>query len=157
MVDMSTAPDGSALMARLRRGGVLLQSARGPVPNVAELVAGEPIRGSWWSHPRSHEIFDAINRLRDSPAVVATRLVDGKVTLIHRRIWPALVRLADRFPSPSLDAIHEEHTPSGAHRTTVTPFPEWVPADALAAGAELGELDALHALPECLRRAAAGD
>ena len=144
-------PDGRALMAMLRRRGVLLQSARGPVPNVAELVAGEPIRGSWWSHPRSHEIFDAINRLRSSPAVVATRLIDGKITLIHRRIWPALVRLADRFPSPALDAIAEEHTASGAHRTIVTPFPKWVPADALNAGAELGELDALQFLPNALR------
>ena len=95
---MSSTPNHAALMARLRRGGVLLQSARGPVPNVAELVAGEPIRGSWWSHPRSHEIFEAINRLRSSPAVVATRLIDGKITLVHRRIWPVLVRLADRFP-----------------------------------------------------------
>lgn len=148
---MSSTPSHSALMARLRRGGVLLQSARGPVPNVAELVAGEPIRGSWWSHPRSHEIFEAINRLRSSPAVVATRLINGKVTLVHRRIWPVLVRLADRFPPPALDAIDEEQTASGAHRTIVTPFPKWVPADALDAAAELGELDALQFLPKVLR------
>ncbi len=148
---MSSAPDAAALMAQLRRRGVLLQSARGPVPNVAELVAGEPIRGSWWSHPRSHGIFDAINRLRNSPAVVATRLIDGKVTLVHRRIWPALVCLADRFAPPALDAIYEEHTASGAHRTTVTPFPQWVPADALAAGAELDEQAALRLLPKVLR------
>jgi hypothetical protein len=151
-----TRPAGASLMARLRRSGVLLQAARGPVPNVAELVAGEPIRGSWWSHPRSHEIFDAINRLRSSPAVVATRLIDGKVTLIHRRLWPAVVRLADRFPPAALDAIHEEHTPSGAHRTSVTPFPDWVPAGALEAGAELGEMEAMRMLPECVRRLAGG-
>ena len=123
MIHVSSTPNHAALMARLRRGGVLLQSARGPVPNVAELVAGEPIRGSWWSHPRSHEIFDAINRLRSSPAVVAMRLIDGKITLVHRRIWPVLVRLADRFPPSALDAIDEEHTATGAHRTIVTPFP----------------------------------
>jgi len=153
---MPKTPDGAALMAQLRRRGVLLQSARGTVPNVAELVAGERIRGSWWSHPRSHEIFDAINRLRSSSAVVATRLIDGKVTLIHRRLWPVLVRLADRFPPPSLDAIHEEHTESGTHRATSTPFPAWVPADALAAGAALDEMDAWRLLPECLRRSAGG-
>jgi hypothetical protein len=151
VVHVSSTPDHAALMARLRRGGVLLQSARGPVPNVAELVAGEPIRGSWWSHPRSHEIFDAINRLRRSPAVVAMRLIDGKITLVHRRIWPVLVRLADRFPPTALDAIDEQHTASGAHRTIVTPFPKWVPTDALNASAELGELDALEFLPKVLR------
>ena len=37
----------------VERHGVVLASARGPVPNVAEAVAGEPIRGSWWGHPAS--------------------------------------------------------------------------------------------------------
>src|SRR4030095_7234834 len=32
----------------VREQGIVLQSARGPVPNLAEYVAGEPIRGSWW-------------------------------------------------------------------------------------------------------------
>ena len=34
---------------------MLLQSAKGPVPNVADLVAGEPIKGSWWGHPAGHQ------------------------------------------------------------------------------------------------------
>jgi hypothetical protein len=38
--------------------GMLLQSARGPLPNVAELVAGEPIKGSWWGHPKGHPLVD---------------------------------------------------------------------------------------------------
>ena len=101
------------LMAVLVEHGVLLESARGPLPNVAELVAGEPIRGSWWGHRSSHAIFHALNDLADSPDVVRTRLVNGKVTLIHRRLWPALVRLADRLPRERLTAIHEEHTSSG--------------------------------------------
>ena len=45
------------VMALLVEHGVLLESARGPIPNVAELVAGEPITGSWWGHPSSHAIF----------------------------------------------------------------------------------------------------
>jgi hypothetical protein len=32
----------------VREQGIVLQSARGPIPNLAEYVAGEPIRGSWW-------------------------------------------------------------------------------------------------------------
>jgi hypothetical protein len=39
-------------LAWVREQGVVLQSARGPVPNLAEQIAGEPIRGSWWAtHP----------------------------------------------------------------------------------------------------------
>ena len=138
-------------MAALIQHGVMLESARGPLPNVAEMIAGEPIRGSWWSHPRSHEIFAAINALADSPDVVRTRLVNGKVTLLHRGVWPALFRLADRFPPARLAAIGEEHTSSGAHRVTERAFPDWVPVDVRHAGAELTIDEALAILPEPLR------
>ncbi len=47
----------------VREQGMVLQSARGPLPNLAEHVAGEPIRGSWWGHPSGHEIFAVLTRL----------------------------------------------------------------------------------------------
>jgi hypothetical protein len=131
--------------------GVLLESARGPIPNVAELIAGEPIAGSWWSHSASHEIYRVINELADSPDVVRLRLVNGKVTLVHRRVWPALVRVSDRFLPARLASIEERHTASGAHQKTETPFLDWVPAEVLDAAALLTEAQALDALPECLR------
>ena len=137
-------------MAALCEHGMLLESARGPIPNVAELVAGEPIRGSWWGHPASHAIFAAINRLVDSPDVVRTRLVGGKVTLIHRRLWPALVRVADRLPVERLAAIHEEHAASGAHRVHEQPFPSWVPDDAAQAAKDLSDDEAISQLPICV-------
>ena len=134
-------------MAVLVNHGMLLESARGPLPNVAELVAGEPIRGTWWGHRCSHEIFRALNVLADSPDVVRTRLVNGKVTLIHRRLWPALVRVADRLPRERLAAIHEEHTSSSAHRVGEQPFPEWVPEDVVQAAHRLSEHEAVSQLP----------
>ena len=138
-------------MDALIEHGMLLESARGPLPNVAEMIAGEPIRGSWWAHPRSHAIFAEINALAESPDVVRTRLVNGKVTLVRRRVWPALVRVADRIPAARLAAIVEEHTATGAHRVTEQPFPDWVPADVRRAAAKLSIDDAFAALPECLR------
>ena len=138
-------------MEALVEHGMLLESARGPLPSVAEIVAGEPIRGSWWGHRAGHAIFAAINTLADSPDVVRTRLVNGKVTLIHRRLWPALVRVADRFPPDSLAALHEHHTHSGAHRVEQQPFPQWVPTDVLTAAQDLTVTDALAELPECLQ------
>ena len=137
-------------MAALVEQGMLLASARGPLPNVAEMVAGEPIRGSWWSHPASHAIFNALNSLADSPDVVRLRLVNGKVTLVHRRLWPALVRVADRLPAGRLAAIQEEHTRTGAHRVREEPFPDWVPNDVRQAAQDLAVADAVAALPECL-------
>ena len=137
--------------ALLFERGLLLESARGPIPNVAELVAGERITGSWWSHPASHSIFEAINEMADSPDVVRLRLVNGKVTLVHRRVWAALVRVSDRIPRGRLASVEEEHTVSGAHRMIETPFPNWVPRDVVEAAAALTDEQTFDALPECLR------
>jgi len=144
--------DAAGVFAALDEHGMLLESARGPLPNVAELVAGAPIRGSWWAHPRSHAIFAVINDLADSPEVVRLRLVKGKVTLVHRRLWPALVRVADRLPAKGLAALHEEHTASGAHRVVERPFPEWVPGDVVAAAPDLTAGEAWALLPACVPR-----
>jgi hypothetical protein len=134
-------------MAVLREHGMLLASAKGPIPNVAELVVGEPIRGSWWAHRRSHEIFAVLNELADSPDVARLRLIRGKITLVHRRLWPALVRLSDKFADQALAAVDEEHTASGAHRRVEIPFPAWVPPDVMREAARLTEHEALDQMP----------
>lgn len=130
------------VLAVLVEHGMLLQSAKGPVPNVADLVAGETIKGSWWGHPAGHQIFATLNELEESADVVRLRLVQGKVTLVHRRLWPAVVRLADRFPPERLAALHEEHTDSGRHRVEEQPFPAWVPTGVVADADRLSDDDA---------------
>ncbi len=65
--------------------------------------------------------------------------------------WPALVRLADRLPTERLAAVDEVHTTSGAHHTVAVPFPQWVPADDIAAAASLTVEQAWAMLPPCLR------
>jgi hypothetical protein len=142
-------------IAVVRRHGAMLESARGPLPNLAEVVAGEPIRGSWWGHPAGHAIFDAINEVADSGEVVRLRLVNGRITLVHRRLWAPLVRLADRFRPEQLAAVTEEHTSSGAHRKLEIAFPGWVPAAVAAEAAVLTEDEALAALPLSLHPASA--
>lgn len=130
----------------VRREGIVLQAARGRVPSLAEFIAGEPIRGSWWGHAKGHQIFAAAGRVIESGEVLVCRLVDGRITYVHRRLWPALVRLGARFPSEGLAQVSEEHTASGHHRRHVTPFPEWVPEDVAAAAASLSEGDAAREL-----------
>jgi hypothetical protein len=141
-------------MQRLIDDGMLLQSARGPLANAAELIAGEPIKGSWWGHPAGHTIFNTLNDLADSPDVVRLRLVKGKITLVHRRLWPALVRVADGFDAKQLAALDEVHTETGAHRVVEQPFPDWVPADVHHAAAQLTVQQAWSHLPTCLQRRA---
>ena len=139
------------LLAVVAEHGMMLESARGPLPNVAELVAGEPIRGSWWGHAAGHAIYAELNVLADSPDVVRTRLVNKRVTLIHRRLWAALVVVAAELPVERLAAIHEEHTDTGAHRTSEQPFPGWVPDDVVEEAAHLSQDEAWAQLPECIR------
>ncbi|HEU4389663.1 MAG TPA: hypothetical protein VFV34_17795 [Blastocatellia bacterium] len=81
------------VLIELSRLGLLLESDS-TLPSVAGLVAGEPVRGSWWSHPRSHAIFRISERLVEHPDVLFVKLILGKVTLVHRRLWPAIVAVA---------------------------------------------------------------
>ncbi len=133
-------------LAFVRGHGVVLASARGPLPNLVEAIAGEPIRGSWWGHRDSHRIYRVLDAVCDSPDVLVCRLVAGKVTLVHRRLWPALVRLAARLPARGLAAVRQEHTARGSHRAIETPFPLWVPRPVLAAAKRLDERQAVSAL-----------
>ena len=133
-------------LAFISKHGVVLEAAQGPVPSLAEVIAGEPVRGSWWSHPKSHEIFAVTRAIRDSDDVLVCRLIKGKVTFVHRRLWAALVRTADRFPSNQLSQVREVHTSSGRHVTKEVPFPDWVPSSVLAAARGLSEETALAEL-----------
>ena len=105
----------------------MLESARGPVPNLAESIAGAPIRGNWWGHKRAQQIFRLTRAVRDSKNVLVCRIIGHKVTYAHRRLWPALVRLARRFARADLAAFREVHTATGKHVLRMVPFPLWVP------------------------------
>lgn len=133
-------------LAFVRTHGVVLVAGKGPVPRLVEAIAGEPIAGSWWAHPQGRRIFATLQPVIASSDVLVCRLVDGKITLVHRRVWPALVRLAPRFPRERLAQVHEEHTASGRHETTTTPFPRWVPDEVKAQAMALGEDEALATL-----------
>jgi hypothetical protein len=85
--------DFASVLGELKDIGLLLMSdAR--LPNVASLLAGEPVRGSWWSHPRAREIFAKLGQLEKHKDVLFTKLVSGKVTLVHRRLWNDLAAIA---------------------------------------------------------------
>lgn len=126
--------------------GVVLESANGPVPTLSASIAGGPIRGSWWSHARASEIFAITRKVRDCPDVLVCRIVEGKITYVHRRLWPALVRLSEELPHVNLAQIHEMHTASGKHLTKETPFPEWVPSEIVARASALDVEGALGQL-----------
>ena len=126
--------------------GVVLESALGPVPSLVTAILGEPVQGSWWGHPQSHQVFQITRAVRADPSVLVCRLVGGKVTYVHRRLWPAVVRVADLCPADHVAQIVEVHTAAGHHGVEETPFPDWVPPLVLTDAASLSEEEALEAL-----------
>ena len=121
--------------------GIVLESAHGRVPTFADFVAGERVT-RWWSHPKGRLIFALTRAMRDSPDVLTCRFIDNKITYVHRRLWPALVKLSGELDTSSLGAIREEHLPGGKHELRVTEFPQWVPAEALAESKRLTRSEA---------------
>lgn len=126
----------------IRYHGVVLQSAKGLEPTLSVRIAGAPIRGSWWGHPKGHAIFVAIQKIHESRAVLVCTLANGKVTYVHRRLWPAFVRLAKEFPAHALDKAVQAHLPSGRHQRQDVPFPDWVPQSVMDRASRLSVKDA---------------
>lgn len=82
------ARDVAALEAALEPGLLLVHDAT--LPSASTIVAGEPVRGSWWAHASGKRLFAALEGLEDRGVVVAP-LVLGKQTLVHPRLLGALV------------------------------------------------------------------
>jgi len=92
--------DKRSLSARLRtvrahilKHGALLQ-ADSELDSIVTLVVGEPVAGSWWSHERAHDIYDVCVALEADTDIFEMKLIKGKVTHVHRQLWPAIYALA---------------------------------------------------------------
>jgi hypothetical protein len=135
-------------MAFIEIHGIVLVSARGPVPSLTEAIAGEPIKGSWWGHAKGQQIFNILETVTSSSEILVCRLVNGKITLVHRRLWPALVRLAQQFSPDQIARVHQKHTANGRHVNTEIPYPAWVPSAVLEEAKTISKASAVAALGE---------
>lgn len=142
--------NADAAMAFVRRHGIVLVSAKGPAPRLTEVIAGEAIKGSWWGHRKSHEIFAILQKLADSPDILVCRFIAGRVTFVHRRLWPAIVKLGSHFHPDQLAQVRQEHTASGRHVNHLTAYPAWVPAEVLEQAERLTTHDAEALLKDVL-------
>jgi len=136
----------------IRYHGVVLQSAKGLEPSLAAQIVGGPIHGSWWSHPKGHEIYALIQKIHKSKVVLICTLANDKITYLHRRLWPAFVRMAKDFPAHALDMAVQVHLPSGQHQRQDVPFPAWVPETVQDAARQLSIRDASAEIEVWLQR-----
>lgn len=86
------------VLSQLKKDGFLLESDP-KLPSVCSLITGEPLRGSWWSHPLSHTIFQVNEQLEDHPELLITKLISGKVTFVHKKLWAEILAIGlERAP-----------------------------------------------------------
>src|SRR5438552_4719625 len=86
--------------ALVRRRGIVPLTGEG---SLVDAIAGERVKGGWWSHARGKIIFRLVSSLEDdggvlcvkiTPSGITKRVVDGRVSFVDRALWPALVRVA---------------------------------------------------------------
>lgn len=87
-----TMRSADALTTLARLGVWMIHDAR--YPSVSAAVVGGPVSGSWWGHPEGKRIYAVCESLLDDPDTLSVKLLDGKDTLVHRRLWPALLGAA---------------------------------------------------------------
>ena len=93
--------------AALKEHGVLLKSDP-KLPSVVALVAGGPEKGSWWAHPEARQMYGLSCALHDHPDVLMVKLISGKVTYIHRPLWPAIVAIGTARENWQMDGLSKE-------------------------------------------------
>jgi hypothetical protein len=104
MADTSSETALRQAVDALDRAGLLfMHDARRP--SLTALVAGEPIRGSWWGHVAGRRIFQVANALEDGGRVLFVPLLSAKVTLVDRRLWPALVSVGESRAPWQMDPL----------------------------------------------------
>jgi len=77
----------------LKSQGLLLESDPN-LPCVTQVIVGRHLHTSWWAHPQANLIYGVLLRLTRNRDVLTAKLVDGKVTLIHKKLWPAFFAVA---------------------------------------------------------------
>jgi len=95
------------LLDRLRELD-LLADTDPKFPSITTLVVGDSVRGSWWTHPAAREVFRLSCAMRDHPDVLMVKLISGKVTAIHRPLWPAIVAIGTAREPWQMDKLSKE-------------------------------------------------
>ena len=82
------------LLRSLQENRILLLSDKALL-SVVGSIGGSIVKGSWWGHEKGHEIFREVGKLESHPDALTTRLVSGKVTYLHRRLWPDFLSVSN--------------------------------------------------------------
>jgi hypothetical protein len=105
---MSAVDEGvKNVLTQLEQAGLLLESDSS-LPSVCQVVTGAPIKGSWWGHELGKVIYAVCGTLEDHPDVVRVKLLFGKITYVHRELWPALLTVVTAHDSWQVSGLSAE-------------------------------------------------
>jgi len=94
--------------AEFKRHGLLLLSDP-ELPSLVTLIAGESVKGSWWGHPKGNLIYNLSQQLEDDPEILVVKLVNKKITYVHKRHWNALFSIVLEKQDWQMKGLLTEH------------------------------------------------
>jgi len=74
------------VLSVLRERGILMCHDY-ELPSATSIIADEKIKGSWWPHKKGSLIFHTLGEVLNSNELLAPKLVNGKVTLLHKDLF----------------------------------------------------------------------
>ena len=77
-------------------------------PSVTGFVADDTGGRSWWAHPQAKQMYGLSCGLRDHPDVLMVKLVSGKITFIHRPLWPAIAAIGTAREPWQMEGLSKE-------------------------------------------------
>lgn len=72
------------------------------------IIANEPIKGSWWPHRDGSVIFHTLGNILDSKDVIAPKLINGKVTLLYKELFPYFNSIVSSPKNWQIDNLKED-------------------------------------------------
>jgi len=101
---MDELKDASAVVGVVADLGLLFVSDP-KRESAVHVVTGELPRGSWWSHKRANDIYRILQKVERHPDVLLAKLLAGKVTIIHRALWPAVLAVVTAREAWQLEGL----------------------------------------------------
>ncbi|TCA01027.1 hypothetical protein [Rhizobium leguminosarum] len=77
----------------IQNGIIPLSPTKGLV-SIVDLILGPGVPGNWWGHQNANLAYNAYSELANDPDIIVMKLVDYKVTLVHRTLWDCIFRVA---------------------------------------------------------------
>lgn len=99
---MRVADAATMIIESVETEGLLLVHDK-VLPSVTALIAGAPVRGSWWSHPLANLMYTALGAVEGQ--VATCKLVGKKLTLVAPRLWPGLGSVGGSKQAWQLDGL----------------------------------------------------